>query len=52
MQPGVDAIHELFVGVEMLGSQPDHLGEEMVVTWRQVRSVRRVVGNLPAEELD
>jgi len=53
MQPGFDAIHELFVGVETLGSQPDlHLGEEMVIAWRQVRSVRRVVENLPAEELD
>ena len=52
MQPGVDAIHELFVGVET-GSQPDlHLGEEMVIAWRQVRTVRRVVENLPAEELD
>ena len=53
MQPSVDAIHELFVGVEMLGSQPDlHLGEEMVIAWRQVRTVRRVVENLPPEELD
>jgi len=38
--------------VEALGSQPDHLGEEMVIAWCQVRTVRRVVENLPAEELD
>ena len=37
MQPIVDSIHELLVGVEALGSQPDlHLGEEMVIAWRQV----------------
>jgi hypothetical protein len=53
MQSVVDSIHELFVGVEVLGSRPDlHLGEEMVITWRQVRTVRRVVENLPFEELD
>ena len=53
MQPDVDAIPELFVGVEALGSQPDlHLGEEMVIAWCQVRTVRRVVENLPVEELD
>jgi len=53
MQPGFDAVHELFVGVETLGSRPDlHLGEEVVITWRQVRTVRRVVENLPVEELD
>ena len=53
MQPVVDSIHELFVGVETLGSQPDlHLGEEMVIAWRQVRPVRKVVENLPGEELD
>ena len=53
MQPGFDAIHELFVGVGTLGSQPDlHLGEEMVTAWRQVRTVRRVVENLPVEALD
>jgi len=53
MQPGFYAIHELFIGVEMLGSQPDlHLGEEMVITWHQVRTVRRVVKNLPVEGLD
>jgi len=53
MQPDVDSIHELFVGVEALVSQPDfHLGEEMVIAWRQVRTVRRVVENLPVEELD
>jgi hypothetical protein len=53
MQPVVDSIQELFVGVEALGSQPDlHLGEEMVIDWRQVRTLRRVLGNLPIEELD
>jgi len=41
MQPAVDSVRELFVGVEALGSQPDlHLGEEMAVAWRQVRIVR------------
>ena len=53
MQPAVDSIHELLVCVEELGSQPDLLlGEEMVVAWRQVRIVRRVVENLPVEELE
>jgi hypothetical protein len=53
MQPVVDSNHELFVGVEALGNQSDlHLGEEMVIVWRQVRTVRRVVENLPFEELD
>jgi hypothetical protein len=52
MQPVVDSIHELFVGVEALGTHPDHLGEEMVIAWHQVRIVRRVVKNLPIEELD
>jgi hypothetical protein len=53
MQPVVDSIHELFIGVEVLGKQPDlHLGEEMVIAWRQVRWVRRMVENLPVEELD
>jgi len=53
MQPVVDSIHELFIGVEALGSQPDlHLGEEMVITWCQFWTVRRVVENLPVEELD
>jgi len=53
MQPVVDSVHELFVGVEVLDSQPDlQLGEEMVIAWRQVRTVRRVVENLPVEELD
>jgi hypothetical protein len=53
MQPIIDSIHELFVGVEVLGSQPDfHLGEEMVIAWCQVQIVRRVVKNLPVEELD
>jgi hypothetical protein len=53
MQPAVDSIHEFFVGVEALGSQPDlHLGEEMVIAWLQVWTVRRVVENLPVEELD
>jgi hypothetical protein len=42
-----------FVAVEVLGSQPDlHLGEEMVIAWRQVRTVRRVATNLPVEALD
>ena len=40
MQPVIDCIHELFVGVEALGSQPDlHVGEEMVIAWCQVRTV-------------
>jgi len=53
MQPVADSIHELFIGVEALGSQPDlHLGEEMVIAWCQVRNVRRAVENLPVEELD
>jgi hypothetical protein len=53
MQPVVDSIHELVVGVEALGTQPDlYLGEEMVIAWRQVRTVRRVVENFPVEELD
>jgi hypothetical protein len=53
MQPVVDSIHELFVGVEALGSQPDlQLGEEMVIAWRQVRNARRVVENLPIERPD
>jgi len=53
MQPVVDSIHELFVGVEALSRQPDpHLGEEMVIAWRQVRTVREVVENLPVEKLD
>jgi len=52
MQPAVDSIHELFVDVGALGSQPGlHLGEEMVIAWCQVRTVRRVVENLPVEEL-
>jgi hypothetical protein len=53
MQPAVDSIHKLVVGMEVLDSQPDlHLGEEMVITWPQVSTVRRVVENLPVEELD
>ena len=53
MQPVVDSIHELFLGVEELRSQPDlHLCEEMVIALRQVRTVRRVVEKLPVEELD
>jgi hypothetical protein len=53
MQPVVDSFHEVLIGVEVLGSQPDlYLGEEMVITWHQVRTVRRVVENLPVEELD
>jgi hypothetical protein len=53
MQPVVDSIHEVFVGVEALVGQSDlHLGEEMVIARHQVRTVRRVVENLPVEELD
>jgi hypothetical protein len=53
MHPVVDFIHEFFVGVEALGIQPDlHLAEEMVIAWRQVHTLRRVVENLPIEELD
>jgi len=53
MQPVVDSIREFLVGVEALGSQTDlRLGEEMVLAWCQVRTVRRVVENLPVEELD
>jgi hypothetical protein len=52
MQPVVDSILELFVGVEAPGSQLDlHLGEETVTAWRQVRTVRGVVENLPVEEI-
>jgi len=41
VQPVVEVIREIFVGVEALGSQPDlHLGEEMAFAWRQVRIVR------------
>jgi hypothetical protein len=53
VQPVVDSIHELFVGVEALGSQQDlQFGDEMLIDWRQVRTVRRVVENLPVEQLD
>jgi hypothetical protein len=53
MQPVVDSIHELFAGVEALGSQPDlHLGGEMVNAWRLVRTVKMVVENLPFEVSD
>jgi hypothetical protein len=53
MLPVVDPIREFFVGVEALGSQLDlHLGEETVIAWRQVWTVRKVVENLPVEELD
>jgi hypothetical protein len=53
VQPVVDSIHELFVGVVALSSQPDlHIGEEIVIDWRQVWTVRRVVENLAVEELD
>jgi len=52
MQPVAESIHEPFVGVEALGSQPDlHLGEEKVIAWCQVWTVRRMVKNLPVEEL-
>jgi hypothetical protein len=48
-----DFIVEFFVGVEVLGSQPDlHLGEEMVIAWRQFRTVSRVAGYLSGEALD
>jgi hypothetical protein len=53
MHPVVDSIHELFVGVEALGSQPDlNLDEEMVIAWCQVWTVKRVIENFPVEELD
>jgi len=53
MQPVANSNHEFFVGVESLGSQPDlHLGEEMVIILRRVRTVRRMVESLPFEELD
>jgi hypothetical protein len=53
MQPVVDCIHELFVGVEVLGSHPDlYLGEETVIARHQVWTVRRVVENLLVEEFD
>ena len=53
MQPVVDSIHELFIGVEAPGSWPNlNLGEEIVIAWCQVQTVRRVVKNLPVEELD
>jgi hypothetical protein len=52
MQSVVDSTHELFVVVEALGSQPDlHLGEEMVIAWRQVRTVRGMFENILVEEL-
>jgi len=53
MQPDADSIHELIVGVEAQGSQPDlPLGEEMVIAWCQVQTLRRVAENLQVEELD
>jgi len=53
MSPVAHSIHELFVGVEALGSQPDlHLDEGIVIAWCQVQTVRRVAENLPIEELD
>ena len=53
MQSVVAAIHELFVGVEALGSQPDlYLGEEMAVAWRQVRICKGLSRNLPVEEFE
>jgi hypothetical protein len=52
MQSVVYSIRELFVGVEVLGSQPDpHLGEEMVIAWRQDWTVIRVVENLLLKRL-
>jgi hypothetical protein len=51
-EPVLDSIHEFFVGVEALGTQPDlRLGEEMVIDWRQVQTARRVVENLPVVKL-
>jgi hypothetical protein len=53
MQPVVDSTLQLFVGAEVMGTQPGlHLREEMVIDWYQVRTVRRVVENLLVEELD
>jgi hypothetical protein len=53
MQPVLDSIHELFVAVEVLGIQSHlHLGEEMVIAWRQVRIVRRLVEYLQDEAFD
>ena len=53
MQPVTDSIHELFVIVEAISSQPDlNLGEEMVIAWCQVRTAKWVVENFPVEELD
>jgi hypothetical protein len=48
MRSDVDSIHEFFAGVEALGSQTNlHLGEEMVIAWCQVRTLRRMIENLP-----
>jgi len=44
-------LHPWAFGVEALGNQPDHLGEEMVIVWCQFRTVSRVAENLPVEEL-
>jgi hypothetical protein len=53
MHPALYSIHKLFVAVEVLGSQPDlHFGEEMVIAWLQVRTVRSVVENLSVEAFD
>jgi len=53
MQPDVASIHEIFFGVKALGSQQDlHLGEEMIISWSQVRTVRKLVENLRDVELD
>jgi hypothetical protein len=53
MQSVFDSIHEHFVGLGALDTQPDfHLGEKMVIACRQIRTVRRVFENLPVEELD
>ena len=49
MQPVVDSIHELLVGVETLGPNQTFI---LVIAWCQVRTVRKVVENLPVEELD
>jgi hypothetical protein len=52
MQPVIDSTHQLFVGVEAMATQLHQLGEEMVISWRQVQTVRRVVKNIPVEELN
>nr|CAD7201367.1 unnamed protein product [Timema douglasi] len=49
-QPFVDPIHELLIGLETLGTQPDlHLSGEMVVVCCQVRALRGMVRNLSVQ---